>query len=379
MQRYSIAGLIAFAVSASALAQDVASEHPRADLRVHRSDVHDLAFSPDGKMLASTAAEGDIRLWDLEQGKVIREFRPRGRSGKASNFDNTNQRWIESIAFHPGGQKIAEATVESDRSNVVRVWDTEATDKAITLDNEAAGVRSVAFSPDGKLLAYNIRSGERSIHHIILRDVETGKVAVDLQDDRLAATVLAFSPDNKLLATAGGTKLLVWDLTTKKVVYDIKGYSKAITALAFSPDGTILAATGLEDMVRLWRMDDGKRIREFATEQEGVNAVGFSTSGRTVATAGNDRSIKLWNVENGRRQKTLVSHAGKALALAFSPDGKTLATGGKEGVICLWNMNEAAQKDQKDEPKSEKEKKEEERRKKEKEKEKEKEKKPRRP
>lgn len=379
MRRWISAAWSAIALSYCVLAQDVASEHPRMDLRVHRSDVHSLAFSPDSKQLASTAAEGDIRLWDVEQGKVIREFRPRGRSGKASDFNNTNQRWIESIAFHPNGNKIAEATVESDRSNTVRVWDTQAVDKSVTIDNEASGVRSVAFSPDGKLLAYNIRSGERSIHHIILRDVETGKIAVDLQDDRLAATVLAFSPDSKLLATAGGTKLLVWDLATKKVLYDIKGYSKAIVALAFSPDSAMLAATGQEDMMRLWRMDDGKRVREFATEQEGVNAVEFSTSGKTLATAGNDRSIKLWNVENGRRQKTLISHAGKALALAFSPDGKTLATGGKEGVICLWNMNEAGQQDQKDDPKTAKEKKEEERRKKEKEKEKEKEKKPRKP
>lgn len=368
MWRRFFAGIAAITVTFGVWAQDIAGEHPRLDLRVHRGDVHGLAFSPDGKQLASTGAEGSIMLWDVEQGKVIRELKPRGRTASGSNYLNTRDRWVEAISFNPAGGKIAEAAVESDRSNIIRVWESEAANTSKTLDEAASGVRTIAFSPDGKLVAYNVRSGERSLHHILLRNIETGEVAIDLQDDRLAATVLAFSPDGKMLASAGGSKLLVWDLETRKVLYDIQGYSKAINSVAFTADSKTLAAAGNEDVVRLWRMDDGKRLREIRCEQEGVNAVGFSVSGHTLATAGNDRSIKLWNPDTGKRFKTLISHAGRALALAFGPDGKTLASGGKEGVICLWNFNESGHVDQKDEPKTDKEKKEEARRKREKEK-----------
>lgn len=354
------------ACAATCWGQDIASESPRTDLRVHRSDVHGLAFSPDGKLLASTGSEGDVKLWDLETNKVIREFRPRGRSIQGgANLDTGAGRWVESIAFHPDGERLVEACKEADRSGTIRIWSIDATDKSQVLEKDAPGLRTAIFTADGKRVAYNTRTGERAIHHIMVRDIETGKVTTDFQDDRLAATLLALSPDGKLLASAGGTKLMVWDVASRKIVHDIKGYTKPINSLSFSADSKTLAAAGDEDVIRLWRMDDGKRIREIKCEQEGVNDVGFSPSGRTLATAGNDRSVKLWNPETGRRTKTMLSHAGRALTLAFSPDGKTLASGGKEGVICLWNIDEPSQKDQKDEPKSEKEKQEEARRKKE--------------
>ena len=358
------------ALSAAACwAQDVALELPRTDLRGHRSDVRDLAFSPDGKFLASTGAEGDIRIWELETNKVVRELKPRGRTASGGQgFMNKSDRTIESIAFHPSGQWLVEACRETDGSGTVRLWSMEQPGQSRVLESSAPGLRSAVFTADGKHVAYNTRTGERAIHHIVVRDIESGKIDLDFVDDRLAATLLLYSPDLKMLASAGGTKLIVWDVKSRTLLHDIKGYTKPINTLGFSPDSTILAAAGDEDAVRLWRMDDGKRIREFKCEQEGINEVAFSPSGKTIATAGNDRSVKLWNPDTGRRTKTLLSHTGRALCLAFSPDGKTLASGGKEGVICLWNINEPTHKDQKDEPKSEKERKEEERRKKEQEK-----------
>lgn len=365
-----LAAFVGIAVCAAACwGQDVAMDAPRTDLRGHRSDVGDLAFSPDGKFLASTGSEGDVKIWDLETRKVVREFKPRGRTASGgTNFSSDTGRVVESIAFHASGQWLLEAAKESDRTGTVRLWSMEEPGKSRVLESNAPGLRSAVFTADGKHVAYNTRTGERGIHHIMVREMESGKVELDFQDDRLAATLLQYSPDLTMLASAGGTKLIVWDVKTRKSLHDIQGYTKPINSLSFSPDNAILAAAGDEDAVRLWRMDDGKRVREIKCEQEGINEVAFSPSGKTLATAGNDRSVKLWNPETGRRSKTLLSHTGKVLSLAFSPDGKTLASGGREGVICLWDVNEPALKDQKDEPKSEKEKKEEDRRKKEQEK-----------
>ncbi|MBI5864423.1 MAG: PD40 domain-containing protein [Planctomycetes bacterium] len=257
-----LAIVLSCAFASLCVAQDEANESPRTDLRGHRSDVHDLAFSPDGKRLAATGADGDIRIWDLESEKIVRELRPRVLSANDRTYGIKGERWIESIAYQPSGTYIAEIAVEPDRSRVVRLWTADAADTSKMLDVDANGARSVAFSPDGKRVAYNTRSGEKAIHHIVIRDVESGKVVADLQDNRLAATIVHFSPDGKMLATAGGTKLFVWDLESGKITHEIAGYKKAINGISFSPDGTMLAAAGDEDMVRIWRIDDGKKVRE---------------------------------------------------------------------------------------------------------------------
>lgn len=356
MRRFALTFVLAM-IAVAAFAQDVPDEKPRTDMRLHRADVHGLAFDPTSRFLISIGSEGDIKYWDLDTEKVVKTFEPRMKTVDASRFGRgAQQRYIESVAFSPDGKQIAEITAETTAAGTLRVWNVETGEEKI-FDAAVKNPRAVAYSPDGRMLASNSRETDRADHKIILRDPATGTVLRTLKDNRLSASYLAFSPDGKWLASAGATRLLLWNTATWKVDHDIAGYTKAIEGIAFSPDSRMLAgASG--DLVRLWRVADGKMIREWNLAQDGVKAIAYSPSGKTVATAGADRSVKLWNPDSGRRVKTLWAHADKVLALAFSPDGKTLASGGKDGMICLWNMDEASHKDQKDEAKPDDKKKE---------------------
>lgn len=349
--RKLLLGAVMMLLASAAAAQDIKDEKPRTDMRVHRSNVHSLAFDPTGKFLISVGSEADIKYWDLDTERVVRTFAPRVKTLDASRIGGGKQeRYIEAVAFSPDGTKIAEITAESAAAGSLRQW-TASTGAEAILDEAVKNPRAVAYSPDGRILASNSRETDRADHKIVLRDVETGNVIRTLRDDRLAATILAFSPDGKWLASAGATRLLLWDTATWKPVHSIAGYKKAVQSIAFSPDSKTIAGASADDLIRLWRVSDGKMIREWTLAQEGVNSIAWSPSGKTIASAGADKSVKLWNPDTGRRVKTLWSHADKVLSVAFSADGKTLASGGKDGVICLWDMDEAAHKDQKDEEK----------------------------
>ncbi|MBI5409168.1 MAG: PD40 domain-containing protein, partial [Nitrospirae bacterium] len=284
-----------------------------------QSIVISTAFSPDGKLLASSNFDKTIILWDALTGKKIRTL--------------NNAAIMFSIAFSPDGKTLASGGGDKG----IILWDVTKGEKIKTLLGHAdKSINSVTFSPDGKLLA----SGGYD-KTIILRDPVTGNNMKTLNVDPHYVYHVSFSPDGKALASGGlNGSVILWDVESGERMMSLKGHSeRSVNAVSFSPDGKTLASGGLDKTVVLWDAATGKKIKTLNCEPYSVYAVSFSPDGKKLVSGGSDGSIILWDAAAGVKVKTLAGHSDSSVnSISFSPDGKTLASGGEDNTVILWNM-----------------------------------------
>jgi WD40 repeat protein len=210
------------------------------------------------------------------------------------------------------------------------------------LKGHVTDVRSLAFSPDGKILAsgaYGEKStGNQFVGLIKLWDPSTGKETATLTEHADSVLALVFTKDSKGLISGSGDKTVkVWDLSTKKVTRTLKGHTNVVYALALSSDGKTLASGSYDRTVKLWDLTTGKEVRTLKGHTGEVMALAFSPDGSVLASSSMDKTIKLWNVETGKELVTLKGHKDWVISLAFKPDGKTLASGSADQTIKLWD------------------------------------------
>jgi WD40 repeat protein len=276
----------------------------------HTHSVTSVAFSPDGKTIATGSQDSAIKLWNLD-GKVLQTLK--GHTGS-----------VTSVAFSPDGKTIA--TGSGDKT--IKLWNLDGKELQ-TLKGHTDSVTSVAFSPDGKTIATG--SGDKPIKlwNLDGKELQTFKGHIDY------VTSVAFSPDGKTIATGSRDKTVkLWNLDGKEL-QTFKGHTFYINSVAFSPDGKTIATSG-EETVKLWNLD-GKEL-QFFKDIYGVTSAAFSPDGKTIATGSFDSTVKLWNLE-GNILLTLKEHTGSVYRVVFSPDGKTIATGSFDSTVKLWNLD----------------------------------------
>jgi nitrous oxidase accessory protein NosD len=194
---------------------------------------------------------------------------------------------------------------------------------SVSLTGHTDWVYSVAFSPDGKLLA----SGSRD-WTIKLWDVASGSLVRTLSGHTGAVNSVAFSPDGKLLASGSRDwTIKLWDVASGSLVRTLTGHSESVTSVAFSPDGRLLASGSGDRTIKLWEVASGREVRTLSGHTDWVYSVAFSPDGRLLASGSNDDTIKLWEVATGSEVRTLTGHTDWVYSVAFSPDGKLLASG----------------------------------------------------
>jgi DNA-binding beta-propeller fold protein YncE len=291
-------------------------------LRGHKKAIGALAFSPDGKTLASGGLEGTIKLWNT-------------RTAKARTTLAGHVQGITALVFAPDGKTLASAS--SDRT--IKLWDVKTGKEQATLEGHTAGVLALAYRPDGKLLASGSRDGT-----VRLWDVAARKCLATLtgSKDQLA---VAFSPDGKTLAAVDGhqesdDRLKFWDVGTRKRLGGFKGVGLGLLCLAYTPDGKTLVLGGghREGLIQLYDLGTSKKRGPFVVHPKLVRPIALSPDGALLATASQDRTVRVWQLATGTRLATFTGHKGAAMAVAFSPDGRPVASGGGFGTVRLWSV-----------------------------------------
>jgi dipeptidyl aminopeptidase/acylaminoacyl peptidase len=200
-------------------------------------------------------------------------------------------------------------------------------------------VGSLAFSPDGKLLAVG---GYRDVQ---LLDAANGKALATLTGHADVVRALAFTPDGTRLVAAGGLparsgEIKIWDLQTHRLLETMTGHTDCIYSVAVSPDGKLLASGSYDKLILLWEIDGGKQTRTLKDHIDAVFSVAFSPDGKRLASGAQDRSVKLWDVASGQRLFTLSEPLDGITTAAFRPSGTQLAAGGYDKVIRTWDLTD---------------------------------------
>ncbi len=319
-------------------------------LRGHTDYVTSVAYRPDGLALASASLDGTVRLWDLRPGQPKATLDGPGPGG-----------WVYGVAFSPDGLTLASGSGawDAEKKNwvgEVRLWDPRTGQAKATLRGHTNTVYSVAYSPDGQTLASasggTDGQGLPVPGEIRLWDAATGRHRATLKGHSAGVRLLAFAPDGLTIASAGGPfdhTVRLWDTKTGQArvtprgqeIY-LDGHERTVWSVTFSPDGHTIATASEDQTVRLWDAKTGlHKLALFGPHAGTVTSVAFSPDGLTLASGSLDRTVQLWDVKSGEHRATLSGHAYPVFSVAFSPDGLTLASGSGDqfrGEVRLWDV-----------------------------------------
>ena len=358
-----------------------------------KSQMLTVAFSPDGKRLATGESNGRITLWRTQdwattvlsaQGEAVNglAFSPKGLLASASD-DSLIRLWnlegkllktleghdasVRSVAFSPDGQLLASGS--DDRT--VRLWQSDGT-PVKTLEGHTGQVRSVNFSPDSQRLVSG--SWDETLR-IWGRD---GTPLQTITGHETLIDAVRFSPDGQTIASAGWDKTIkLWMLDggfvgaltghsgqVRSLDFDpktqslisaggdrtirewhlrrpllavLQGHQAKVYSVAFSPNGQQIASAGADNLIRLWDRQ-GRLQQTFAGHQSVIWSVRFSADGQQLVSTSSDFTVKLWSRE-GKLLKTLEGHKAPVYSAEFSPDGQTIASASADQTVRLWRSD----------------------------------------
>jgi len=334
-------------------------------------DVSDLSLSPDGSRIA-TASGKSVDVWDA------------GRGRRLCSLEGHTEA-VVAVAYSPDGKWIASGSWDK----MVRIWDTDRRAEALRLEGHGDRVNSVVFSADGRHVLSG--SDDQSVH---VWDVRNGRLLAALgvhqrsqggtpfsaaravaytpgrpqvvcaYQDRMIRIwnpestgrmrsllghtdeiwSLTYSPDGRHVVTASGDKTVrVWDARNGRLRHVLSGHERAVLRVAVSPDGRQVASGSQDETVRIWDMRTGRELHCLRADGGTVSRVVYSPCGRYLVTGPGKGTARVWDARAGELLHCLAGHQGPVLSITHSPDGRRLLTSSRDGTARVWDMGEGQQ------------------------------------
>ncbi len=282
----------------------------------HADMVYSVAFSPDGKMIATGSWDNSARLWDAATGRPLGQ--PLEHSGH-----------VFGVAFSPDGKTIV--TASGDKT--ARLWDVVTCRPRGQPLSHGGEAWTPAFSPDGKIVVTS--SNDKTVR---FWDAATGRLLGQPTVHSGYVYAVAFSPDGRTILTGGSDNTArLWDVTTRRPLGPPLEHSGWVRCAAFSPNGKTILTGSWDKTARQWDAATGRPIGPPLEHSGRVDAVAFSPDGKTILTGCDDNTAQRWDAATGQRLGRALEHQGSVVAVAFSPDGRRILTGSRDGTARLWD------------------------------------------
>lgn len=283
----------------------------------HAEAVLALAFSADGKLVATAGADAAVKIWEVATGKGLAVISALGGP-------------VRGVAFSPDGKSLA----TSGATPKIWNWETEKEKRALRGHN--VPVQAVAWSPDGTTVVTGGEDGK-----IMQFDAGTGRQLGTLPGHEGAVTALRIAPDGRTMASADADRVVkLWNLGSGKSIATIKAHEAApegTVALAYSFDSKKLATGGSDHVIKLWEVPSGQSVATIDKGVHGVGSLGFVKDGTSLLSGGHDGTLMVWDPANGAARGT-VAGAHADLISCLECAGTALATGSADKSVKVWKL-----------------------------------------
>ncbi len=322
-------------IDQGAKAPSMRRERPKVIVSGPPANVHPVlgvAVSPDKSAVAASRGN-QIHIYNAASGAHLRSLidpqltGPDKKPVKAAHLS-----LVDSLAYSPDGKTIASGAFQE-----VILWDASSGAIRRRLTGFADRVVALDFSHDGKLLASG-GGAPTADGEIKVFDVADGKLIVDIKNGHSDTVFgVSFSPDDKKLATCAADKFVkTFELPSGKFLKSFEGHTHHVLGVGWKADGKLLASAGADNMVKIWDFDKGEQVRTITGHGKQVTRLLFVGKTDQFATCSGDQTVRFWNV-NGGNTRNFSGNTDYLYALGVSPDGALVAAGGQEGIVRLYN------------------------------------------
>ena len=294
------------------------TETPKLILDGKAGPIWSVAFTPDGKTVATAIDDGTIKLWDAETGGV------RGvlEGHKAA---------VIALAISSDGKLLATGSEDG----TAKLWDLD-TGKEVRTIPHAHSVRALAFSPDGTRLVTGSHDGGVRIF-----GTANGEQVVTTKGHDVTVKSVAWSPDGKTIASGSNDKTVkLWDAKTGLARYTLQDHMGGVYAVAFTPNSEQVVSGGWDKTIRVWDVATGKLISQMKGHTQDIWTINVCPFGDHVVSGSEDHTVKVWELSTGKLVKSCRGHDGTVYSVAFSKNAKLAASGSRDGTAKLWKIEE---------------------------------------
>ncbi|MBE9206825.1 NACHT domain-containing protein [Nostoc sp. LEGE 06077] len=284
----------------------------------HTNWVPSLVFSPDGSMLASSSSDHTVKLWNVTTGQCIQTLQ-----------GHKHEVWT--VAFSPDGNTLTSGS----NDHMIKLWSVSTGECLKTFQGHTSWIVCAVFTLDGQKLVSG--SDDNTIR---VWNVSTGECLKILPGHLDGIRSISISPDGQTIASSSDDQTVkLWDIAAGECIKTLHGHHAAVWSVAISPQGNLIASGSLDQTVRLWDFHTGQCLKTLQGHSGWVLSVAFNLQRNLLATSSDDQTVKLWDVNTGQCLKTLSGYTSQSWSVAYSPDGQMLASGGHDQIVRLWDIH----------------------------------------